>query len=85
MQAKGRKGGSAPSRETAADAGIQSRAQGQAAESGGCQVQAMSRWEALHTGIEGGEWVKNERSSTMNSCGWGGVRKEDGKERSGKQ
>ena len=76
MKGKFGKGGSAPSQETAADAGTQSGAQGQAAEAVRWQVQATSRWEALCTGRIGGEQVKRERASGMNGYGCERGRKE---------
>ena len=62
VQAVGGKGRSSTSQETAADAGMRSRAQGRVAEAGGwrvwVRVQATSRWVALHTWRGGGEPVK---------------------------
>ena len=69
MQAKGGKRGSAPSWEMSADAGIRRRAQGRAAEAGGWRVRETSMWAARCTGRGGGDWVKKERSLTVNGYG----------------
>ena len=64
------------SQETAADAGMRRGAQVRAAEAGGCRVWVTYRWAALRTWRGGGERVKNESESTMNSYIWEGGRKE---------
>ena len=71
VQSEGRKGGSAPSQETAEDSGTRCRSQGRAAEAGGWRGRT-----ALCTRREGGERVKNKRYLTRNGYGWGGGRKE---------
>ena len=55
------------------------RAQGRSAEAGGRRVWAASRWVALCTSRGGGERVKIKRDSNRNGYGWGGGRKEGGK------
>ena len=60
VNTKGSKWGSAPSQETMADADRRCGAQGREAETGGWRMRATSRWEAIHTGIGGGEQVKTK-------------------------
>ena len=54
VQAKGGKGRSALTHETASNTGTRGGAQGQAVEDGGSRVRAMSRWAALCTMKGGG-------------------------------
>ena len=82
---QGRRRGEQTGTGTAADDDTRREYQGQAAEAGYRQVRTTSRWAALRTGRGGGEQVKIERASKRYIYGWGGVRKEGGKERSRKR
>ena len=63
--------GGAQSQDMAADAGKRCRAQIQAEEAGGWQVQATSRWTAICSGRGGGDKVQDRGAMTINATDGG--------------
>ena len=66
-------GGGAHRRDTTADVGTQSGAQGRALKADGRRVRETSRWTALRTGRGGGERVQEKGATTSNDTDGGGA------------
>ena len=65
----------------AAESGTRHGVHGQAADADRWRVLVTPRWAALRTRRGGGERVKKDRASAMNGYRWGGVKRDEAKEK----